>query len=127
MSISIVLAVALCAAEVAKSEVSNPVDLALVPSVSLNLATTGGPADNVFVLAVLSHRSRKLDGLAIAAGGSWVESRMRGAQISLFNRAESVEGMQIGAFNFGSEGATGVQLAGVINFSMGDTAGAQLA
>ncbi len=110
----------------AAKDSKSPVDLALVPAVSVNALQPEHVADNVLALAVLAHRTRHLEGLAIAGGGSWVQGRMRGVQVALFNRAALVEGLQLGAANISAEGLTGVQLSAISSFSLGEARGLQL-
>lgn len=73
-----------------------------------------GMADSAFQLAgVFNHVSWNYRGLQVAGGANVVEGELTGMQMAVFNSAERLKGLQLGAINSTTCGS-GVQV-GVIN------------
>ena len=73
-----------------------------------------GMSDSAFMLAGLfNHAFWNYRGLQVAGGGNVAEGGAVGAQLAVFNSAERLSGLQLGAVNVTSSGS-GVQV-GVIN------------
>lgn len=117
-----------------------PIDLGVVPALSVNALADGGVADNNLAVGLLAHRARSLTGLGVAPFASLVDQSMKGAQVALFTRAQRAFGLQLGLFSYAIDGLWGVQLGGtnltsqarglqlgvLVNGSRGDLHGAQV-
>lgn len=88
-----------------------PVDVALVTPLSVNGAV-GGRITNALSFGVLANHMTHLYGLSLSAGGSIIQERLRGMQLSAL---------------FGtSSDAVGLQASGVVSHNNGDFIGTQL-
>lgn len=117
-----------------------PIDLAVVPPLSVNALADDGVADNNLALGLLAHRARSLTGVGVAPFASLVDQTLRGAQVALFSRAQRAYGLQLGLFSYANEGmagaqvgganltdsARGLQLGALVNGSRGTLMGAQV-
>lgn len=89
-----------------------PIDIGVVPLLSVNALADDGVADNNLAVGLLAHRARSLTGLGLAPFASLVDRTLKGAQVALFSRAQAAYGVQLGLFSTAVEGIEGVQLGG---------------
>ncbi|HKE15608.1 MAG TPA: hypothetical protein VKB80_12110 [Kofleriaceae bacterium] len=109
--------------------VIGPVDLAVVPRVSLN-ALRHTCVRNYLGLALGYGRAGELRGLQIGLGASAVDRSAIGLQLSLGVSAagDSMLGLQLaGLVTAAGQDGTGVQVAGLVNAAGGDFTGVQVA
>lgn len=88
-----------------------PVDVGLFPPLSVASAVDA-PVRTSFSFGLVLGADARVDGLAIGAGGSWIDDALVGVQLA-------------GAFNGAGERVTGAQLSGAVNVT-GALDGAQL-
>ncbi|XXF78620.1 hypothetical protein P2318_02360 [Myxococcaceae bacterium GXIMD 01537] len=116
-------------ARAAQGEKHVPFNFSVVPGLSTN-GVEGGDVVNNVALGLIGTRSGRLDGVAMALVGTWVDRTVSGAQLSV---ALNYAGGHVGGAQF----ATGLNLAGSslsglqssvgLNFVRENLSGAQLA
>ncbi len=112
----------------APKEVHIPVSATLVPGISTNGLSSGNVVNNFSFGLVATHAGR-VDGLALATVGNWVDREVRGAQLAgAANVAGGkVTGAQVsGAVNVAAHDLTGWQVTGGANVASGDVRGWQV-
>ncbi len=113
----------------APKEVHIPVSATLVPGISVNGFASGNVVNN-FSLGLVATHAGRLDGVAVATAGNWINREVRGAQISSgFNVAGGkVTGAQITAgVNVAAQDLQGWQVSSGLNVANGDVRGLQAA
>jgi hypothetical protein len=111
----------------AGQEVRRPLGFALMPGLSTN-GFTSGDVVNSLSLGVLASHAGRVEGLALALGGNWVDRELRGIEVALgANYAGQVKGLQLAlAGNVAGGSMRGIQAAMGVNVAAGEMVGAQL-
>jgi len=111
----------------AGQEVRRPLGFALMPGLSTN-GFTSGDVVNSLSLGVLASHAGRVEGLALALGGNWVDRELRGIEVALgANYAGQVKGFQLAlAGNVAGGSMRGIQAAMGVNVAAGEMVGAQL-
>ena len=111
----------------AGQEVRRPFGFALMPGLSTN-GFASGDVVNSLSLGVLASHAGRVEGLALAFGGNWVDRELRGIEVALgANYAGQVKGLQLAlAGNVAGGSMRGIQAAVGVNVAAGEMVGAQL-
>lgn len=110
-----------------EQEVRVPVSLALLPGLSNNGFESGNVVNNLSIGVITTHVGR-VDGLAVAMLGNWVERELSGASLALgANYAGQVKGTQMAlGLNVAGGSMHGWQASVGVNVAAGEMVGAQL-
>lgn len=110
------------------AEAQVPFEFSVVPGLSTR-GVSSGHAVNRLAVGVIATRSGRLDGLALALGGTWVDRTVSGAQLSLAANLAGgdVSGLQLTTgVNVARAHLSGIQGSVGLNFLRGELTGAQL-
>lgn len=108
-------------------EVRKPFGFSLMPGLSTN-GFSSGEVVNSLSLGVLATHAGRVEGLAMAFGGNWVDRELRGIEVALAgNYAGQVKGLQLAVGgNVAGGSMRGIQAAVGVNVAAGELVGAQL-
>ncbi|HYO71900.1 MAG TPA: hypothetical protein VEU33_38070 [Archangium sp.] len=109
-------------------DVHIPFSVSLLPGIGTNGLESGRVVNNVS-LGVLATHAGRVDGLAMAMVGNWVDREMRGVEWAMgANYAGQVQGTQLAVgVNVAGGSLKGWQTAVGVNVAAGEMVGAQLA
>ncbi|AKI99770.1 hypothetical protein ATI61_10937 [Archangium gephyra] len=109
-------------------EVHIPFSISLLPGISANGFESGRVVNNIS-LGVLATHAGRVDGLAMAMVGNWVDREMRGVEWAMgANYAGQVQGTQMAlGVNVAGGSLKGWQTALGVNVAAGEMVGAQFA
>lgn len=105
-----------------------PFSISLLPGISTNGFSSGHVVNNISLGMLATHAGR-VDGLAMAMVGNWVDREMRGVELAIgANYAGEVQGAQLAAgLNVAGGALRGWQTAVGVNVAAGELVGAQFA
>ncbi|MFY0563338.1 LA_2272 family surface repeat-containing protein [Archangium lansingense] len=108
--------------------VHKPFSVSLLPGISTNGFSSGNVVNNISVGMLATHAGR-VDGLAMAMVGNWVDREMRGMELAVgANYAGQVQGTQMAVgLNVAGGAMRGWQSAAGVNVAAGEMVGAQFA
>ncbi len=111
----------------AGQEVRKPFGFSVMPGLGTN-GFSGGDVVNSLSLGVIASHAGRVEGMALAFGGNWVDREQRGIAVAMgANYAGQVKGLQLAvAGNVAGGSMRGIQAAAGVNVAAGEMVGAQL-
>ncbi len=108
-------------------EVRKPFGFSVLPGLGTN-GFSGGEVVNSLSLGVIASHAGRVEGMALAFGGNWVDRELRGLAVAVgANYAGQVKGLQLAlAGNVAGGSMRGIQAAAGVNVAAGEMVGAQL-